>query len=154
MEVKDRIIELRKKLKLTQIDFAKELGVTSSAISSIEKAKNMVTEANIKLICYIFNVNERWLRTGEGNIFSESAPGEKDIIDIYRTLSVDGQKMLLEYSRLILKNEQTFSGKVPEPPQAAEKQEASPEPEPEPPQVAEILPGPEPDPDLTGKNRA
>jgi transcriptional regulator with XRE-family HTH domain len=152
--MKNRIKRLREVLRLSQGEFAEKIGLKRAAVSLIEIGKSNLTEQNIKLICLIMNVNESWIRTGEGPMFNKEVPGEREILDLFRQISQDGRKIVLDYVRLILKNEQTFSSKVPEPPQAAEKQEASPKPEPEPPQVAEILPGPEPDPDLTGKNRA
>ncbi|MCI8409286.1 MAG: helix-turn-helix transcriptional regulator [Lachnospiraceae bacterium] len=68
----ERVRELRKSLGLTLEKFGERLGVTKVAISNIEKANRNVTEQMFKSICREFNVNEKWLRTGEGSMYIES----------------------------------------------------------------------------------
>ena len=65
----ERINMIRKKLGLTLDKFGEKLGVTKPTISRIENGVNNVTEQMIKSICREFNVNETWLRTGEGEMF-------------------------------------------------------------------------------------
>lgn len=65
----DRIKKLRKDLGLTLDKFGEKLGVTKPTISRIENGVNNVTEQMIKSICREFNVNEEWLRTGEGPMY-------------------------------------------------------------------------------------
>lgn len=62
----NRIKEIRKKLGLSQEEFGKRLRVTKTSISKIEAGINNPSDQTIKLICSEFNVNEEWLRTGEG----------------------------------------------------------------------------------------
>lgn len=62
----DRIKEVRKKLKLTQREFGKRLGVQDTAISKIESGERNLTDQMVLAICREFNVNEEWLRTGAG----------------------------------------------------------------------------------------
>lgn len=64
-----RLKEVRKSLKLTLVDFGKKLGVRDSTISSIETGKNALTDQMIKAVCAIYNVNENWLRNGDGEMF-------------------------------------------------------------------------------------
>ncbi len=66
MTINERIKALRKELGLNQKDFGSRIGIKANSLSDIEKGKNAVTESNIKLICEKFNLNETWLRTGEG----------------------------------------------------------------------------------------
>lgn len=61
---------LRKKLGLTQEEFATRLGIKRAAISNYEIGRNEPIDAVISLICREFNVNETWLRTGEGEMFA------------------------------------------------------------------------------------
>ena len=77
MEIKDRLKALRKAKGLTQIEFADALGVSRSNIASYETGKNELSRAVISLICKTFSVSEVWLRTGEGNMFSENAREEE-----------------------------------------------------------------------------
>mgnify|MGYP000890491808 FL=1 len=67
----ERIKELRKTLSLTQKEFGKRLGVTDGAISFIEKGERNLTDQMILAISKEFNVNETWIRTGEGEMFSK-----------------------------------------------------------------------------------
>lgn len=65
----ERIKQLRKELGLTLDKFGERLGVSKVAISLIENGKNALTDQMFKSICREFNVNENWLRTGEGEMF-------------------------------------------------------------------------------------
>lgn len=72
MTINDRIKELRKKLGFTQIEFAEKIGLKKSAASWIEKNGSNVTTQNIQLICNAFNVSERWLVEGTGEMFTNA----------------------------------------------------------------------------------
>lgn len=73
--MKERIKELRKALGLSGEKFGEPLGVQRNSISQIETGKNNLTEQMIKLICLTYNVNEDWLRTGNGSMFNETDGG-------------------------------------------------------------------------------
>ena len=74
----ERLIYLRKKvLKLTQKDFAEKIGLKRSSLSVIEAGYVNLTERNIEFICSMFNVNKKWLESGEGEIFVELSEDEK-----------------------------------------------------------------------------
>lgn len=70
--MKNRIKLVRKELNLTQESFGKRLGVRKTAISKIENGENNLTKQMLRLICSEFNVNEDWLQTGVGEMFSQS----------------------------------------------------------------------------------
>lgn len=71
-----RVKELRKSLGLTMDDFGQRLGVTKSAISNIESGNRSVTDQMHKAICREFNVNEDWLRTGQGEMYVTQSRSE------------------------------------------------------------------------------
>ena len=75
----ERIKEIRKALSLTLEEFGKELGVTRSAIGHIENGIRNITEQMILSICREFNVNENWLRYGEGEMFETSPETELEV---------------------------------------------------------------------------
>ncbi len=79
--VKDRIKLLRKELELTQEKFSERLGIKRNTIAKYETGINEPTNAVISLICREFNVNEQWLRTGEGEMFRVLP--EEDELSIY-----------------------------------------------------------------------
>ena len=64
----ERVKEVRKNYGLTMETFGDRLGVAKSTISGIESGARNLTEQMIKAICREFNVNEHWLRTGEGEM--------------------------------------------------------------------------------------
>jgi transcriptional regulator with XRE-family HTH domain len=96
-----RIKEIRKELGLNQVAFAQKIGLTKTALSMIEVGQNTFTDKNIKLICITFNVNERWLRTGEGTMFN-SSPHTNEITDIMENLLPEAQQSLLLVAREFL----------------------------------------------------
>lgn len=69
MEEGQRVRELRKELQLTLEKFGKPLGVGKTAISKIENGERGLTDQMILAICREYNINENWLRTGEGEMF-------------------------------------------------------------------------------------
>jgi transcriptional regulator with XRE-family HTH domain len=106
-----RLGELRKKLNLKQIEFAKELGLTSAAISAIELGKTPLTEANIRLICLTFGVREEWLREGKGEMMDDEArlsEQERQLLALFRELSPIARKMLIEYAEKLLSDEKAL----------------------------------------------
>lgn len=78
-----RIKALRKSLSLTLEEFGKKLGVTRSAIGHIEKGTRGLTEQMILSISREFNVDEEWLRTGQGEMFLVLP--EEDEVTVYVT---------------------------------------------------------------------
>ena len=67
--VGDRIRELRKELGTTQQEFADRLKIKRNTIATYETGRNDPIDSVFALICREFNVNETWLRTGEGEMF-------------------------------------------------------------------------------------
>lgn len=67
--MKDRIKKIRKELDLTQQGFADRLNVGRNNIAGYETGKRSPSDAVISLICKEFNINENWLRTGQGDMF-------------------------------------------------------------------------------------
>ena len=74
-DIFERIKNFRKNdLHISQEEFGKRLGVSRSVIKNMELnnlAKPEQKEPLIKLIVKEFNLNERWLRTGDGDPFCE-----------------------------------------------------------------------------------
>ncbi len=75
-----RIKQLRKELGLTQQNFADRLRVKRQTIASYEVGKITPSESTLILMCKEFNVNEMWLRTGEGEMFTKLSDDDKLIL--------------------------------------------------------------------------
>lgn len=65
----ERIKQLRKALGLTQQAFADKLKIKRNTIAKYETGRGEPIDAVVALICREFNVNENWLRAGEGEMF-------------------------------------------------------------------------------------
>lgn len=73
----ERIKQIRKALNLTQEEFGKRIGYTRGAVTNIELQKVEPKPLMLDLICREFNVNEQWLRTGEGEMFVQHSRDEE-----------------------------------------------------------------------------
>lgn len=65
----ERLRVLRKSLDLTLEKFGGALGVGKTAISKLENGENNLTDQMLLLICKEYDVNEDWLRNGDGDMF-------------------------------------------------------------------------------------
>lgn len=75
--MKDRIRDLRKALQMTQQEFAAKIGASRNSIASYETGARVPLDSVLTLISRTFNVNEDWLRTGEGAMFNEVTRDER-----------------------------------------------------------------------------
>ena len=92
-----RIKAIRKEIKkngkpISQEEFGYRLGVSRDVIANLERTTNPVapTEQMLKLICREFNVNETWLRTGEGEMFNALSRDEQLAFYLGTILSEQG----------------------------------------------------------------
>jgi len=84
----DRIKQVRKSLDLTQQEFADRLNVKRNTVATYERGKSNPSDAAVNLICREFNVNEAWLRTGEGEMFVQLTKAQ-EIADFMTPLLSD-----------------------------------------------------------------
>ncbi|MFR6346394.1 MAG: helix-turn-helix domain-containing protein [Enterocloster aldenensis] len=73
----ERIKELRKSLGLTQEKFANRIGIKRNTLANYEIGRNEPIDGIVFSICREFNVNEDWLRTGEGEMFEQLTDQQK-----------------------------------------------------------------------------
>lgn len=67
--------------KWTQERFAQELKIKRNTVATYEVGKSLPSDSAVSLICKTFNVNEIWLRTGEGEPYKEI--GRTDRIEAF-----------------------------------------------------------------------
>ena len=67
----------------------------------IEVGKRKFSDKHIKIICSEFHVNEKWLRTGEGEMFLVSCY-DKEFIDIFEKLLPESQDFLVKLQKTLL----------------------------------------------------
>ena len=90
----ERIKALRKRLGLTQQAFADRLKIARGNIGAYEVGKNAPSDAVISLICKEFNVNDIWLRTGEGgddNMFTKVNEEDRFSINLGKLSRTENQ---------------------------------------------------------------
>ena len=75
--ISDRISQIIKTLNIKQVDFAEAIKVNQSYISQLVVGKRIPSDRTISYICNEFDVNEEWLRTGEGSMFIERTKDEE-----------------------------------------------------------------------------
>lgn len=72
----ERISELIDTLKISKTAFAEKLNVSQAFISQICSGVKKPSDRTVADICAKFNVNKKWLRTGEGSMFVEMTRDE------------------------------------------------------------------------------
>lgn len=102
----ERVKEVRKFRKMSMEQFGERLGVQKSAISKIEKGDRGLTEQMLKAICREFNVNEVWLRTGDGDM-PQKLSEEEEIADLVSDVLENGKNN--EFYGIILEIIRTYN---------------------------------------------
>ena len=65
LTINERIKDFRKNvLHMSQSEFAAQLGMKQTSVSTFEKSGGTVTDPTIKALCMAFNLNEDWVRNG------------------------------------------------------------------------------------------
>lgn len=124
-----RLLELRKALHLTQVQFGERLGVSGAAISKIEHTSRGLTPQMSKAICREFHVSESWLAGGEGPMFAQDEEdiasliarelkGKSDfarhvVLSFARLEDADWDRLERFIDRLVAKGEATYTEKNP-----------------------------------------
>ena len=118
----ERIKELRKSLGLTQLEFGEQVGVKANTIGNYEIGLRTPSDAVIRAICREFNVNENWLRTGEGEMFNpqdeklaafvgslvadDSEPFKRRMVELLADLTPEEWKLLERMAERLTKKEE------------------------------------------------
>ena len=121
----ERIKLIRKEQRLNQDDFAAKLGLTKNFISLVETGGRVPSDRTISDICREFRVNEKWLRTGEGEMFvtqtrdeviaeyltkvafgGETTAFQRSLISVMARMSVEEWQLLEAKARELLEEVQ------------------------------------------------
>lgn len=98
--MKERLKEIRKSNPdgKTQETFANYLGISKENIASYESGRRNPSDSFIKLVCEKCNVNEDWLRTGNGEMFMPETKDEqisKMLADVMKSEDGNFKKKLI-----------------------------------------------------------
>lgn len=114
----ERLLKIRKSLRLNQEEFGKKIELSKPSISALENGTREITDRTVKLICTEFNVNEDWFRTGEGEMFIETDSSiltelatqynldslDISIIELYAKLKPEDRKTMKNFVKAIAKS--------------------------------------------------
>lgn len=135
--MKDRIKALRKTLSLNQTDFGSKIGVKQSAVAAYESGSRTPLDSVIVSICREFGVNERWLRTGEGEMLMHlsreeeimrfaatvirdpSSEFQRQALAVLAKLTPEQWQLMEEMARKLLQEQAADSPQPEEPPTGA-----------------------------------
>ena len=92
-------------MKMSIREFSKEIFFSHSLYGQVEYGNREASDRIIQLISSRFNVNKKWILTGEGAMFDSPPPDIRleKILEIYNTIDVTLKDCLLEQSKLLLK---------------------------------------------------
>jgi transcriptional regulator with XRE-family HTH domain len=119
---RDRVREIRLKLRLSQGEFAAKMGVNQKTWSNIEIGVNPCSDRYVNLVCLTYNVRKEWLLNGQGEIFAPQSPSPlpepifddkgkplppevADLITIYLELVPLNQKAVLDFMMTTLQSQ-------------------------------------------------
>jgi transcriptional regulator with XRE-family HTH domain len=89
---------------MTQTDFSKAIYVSNGYTAEIENGHRAANDRIIHLVSLAFGVNEKWLKTGEGEMF-QAAPAERRerILSLFDELNPRFQEYALSVIDQLLK---------------------------------------------------
>ncbi|MDR0476022.1 MAG: helix-turn-helix domain-containing protein [Treponema sp.] len=107
--INKRIKELREKIGLNQREFSNLLSLSGGYIAGVEVNLRKVNDRLIKLIVSQFGVNEDWLRSGNGLMFTKKKADEKAvrILSLFNDLPPHFQDVVLGTIELLRKAKET-----------------------------------------------
>lgn len=99
MTLGERIKKARRALDLTQREFGERISIKQNSVAQIEMGRN-TSDQTITSICREFNISEKWLRTGSGEMFTPMA--EESVDELIRVHDLDAldRQIILEFIKL------------------------------------------------------
>lgn len=97
----ERIKQLRKHLGLNQTEFGARIGVKQTTIAGYERGASTPLDAVVSAICREFNVSERWLRDGEGEMFLPQDDADELMMLAGRFLGSNPTETQLRFARAV-----------------------------------------------------
>ena len=115
MTISERILKVLKDRGMTQVEFAKQVGIASSTISEWKKKKTNPAADKIMNICNVLQITSEQLLTGKGiedeeeiaaaSPESRFTPYDIQLIEDFHGLKEEQQKRLVAYMEALKKIE-------------------------------------------------
>lgn len=125
-DLSERIAYIIETLGMKKITFSEKINVSQAFVSQLCSGSKQPSDRTISDICREFNVNEEWLRSGEGTPFKKLSKEEEiasyvedllsdgtenplyeiilEIMRTYSELTPKSQEVLRDFSRKLLDN--------------------------------------------------
>ena len=115
MTISERILKVLKERNMTQVEFAKQVGIATSTISEWKKRKTNPSVDKLMDICNVLQITPEQLLTGKGiededeialaTPESRFTPLDIQIVEDYHSLKEEQQKRLMAYMEALKKIE-------------------------------------------------
>lgn len=89
----ERIAAIISALNIKKVDFATAIGVSQPFVSELCSGAKSPSDRTISDICRVYNVNETWLRTGEGEMFLDLGP-DAQLEKIFDQIQLSGDETI------------------------------------------------------------
>lgn len=96
----DNVKTLRKIRKMTQQQFAEQIGVRQSTIAMVETNKTTLSRQALMSICREFGVRLEWLETGEGEMWAERDTSILAQLEADKVLTPKGRELMEHFLKL------------------------------------------------------
>ena len=137
MSIGERLKLIRKESGLNQTEFGARINLSQTTIGLYESDNRVVTDRAISQICTTFNINERWLKTGEGEMRRTANPlflkdssldaADREILESYIRMTPTQRQFIKDWIRNIAQTITDATAPPTEkPPRAAEKERTAP----------------------------
>ncbi len=113
MTISERILVVLRERNMTQVEFAKQVGIATSTISEWKKKKTNPTADKIMDICNVLQITPEQLLTGKGiedeeeiaaaSPESRFSPYDIQLVEDYHGLKEEQQKRLMAYMEALKK---------------------------------------------------
>jgi transcriptional regulator with XRE-family HTH domain len=102
--IQDRIVKVRDSLGLTQKDFSKNIYVSQTYYSNVERGTRPVNDRIVALICSQYGVRKEYLCNGIEPIFCENLPDIQlqQLLDIFNELEKPFQEYIIQQVKLLV----------------------------------------------------
>ena len=114
----ERFKQIRTSLNMKQGDFAEKIKLTQGHVSDIENKRKSVSDRVIEIICLKFEINENWLRTGEGDMHTSINPDDRYSHNLSKLTVSDDETIIrwinaiAETNPVVLKQIEEFMKKI------------------------------------------
>lgn len=107
--MKERIREIRKEAGLTQEAFAKRLGIKRNTVATYETTNKMPMDSILTSICREFGINEEWLKTGNGEMYTSSSNSDyQTILDEIGAKDTKARQLIINYWHMSSADKELF----------------------------------------------